>query len=342
MNFAIIRVAKLKTLGAVGASGQHTFRERPTPNADSARTVMNKSHGAENTAELLAAVKGRLPEKHRKDAVVCAEYLITASPEWFEKASPALQERFFKDSVTWLQKKHGTENVVCTNLQLDEKSPHLVAYVVPRHPDGRLSAKEFFGGRDKLRKMQTDFWKDVGARYGLERGVEGSKARHTTVKEFYAALTKKPDLAPPEPPPEPSPLDVVTGKALKEQREYAAKLARHAAQVEKAAEIAKLDKAARQGQAKAIKQIRGELAGAQAELAGVKQENAKLKQEVTETNRLLTAAKKEIERRTAKLLEAANLIKRLVPYLPEKVRAAMARELSGHSQEKPRDRGPSL
>ncbi len=34
MPYAIIRHAKIKTLGNLAASAQHTFRERETPNAD--------------------------------------------------------------------------------------------------------------------------------------------------------------------------------------------------------------------------------------------------------------------------------------------------------------------
>ena len=33
MPYAIIRHAKIKTLGNLAASAQHTFRERETPNA---------------------------------------------------------------------------------------------------------------------------------------------------------------------------------------------------------------------------------------------------------------------------------------------------------------------
>ena len=29
---------------------------------------------------------------------------------------------------------------------------------------------------------------------GLERGIKGSRARHTTIKQYYAAVTKTPDL----------------------------------------------------------------------------------------------------------------------------------------------------
>nr|WP_314899335.1 hypothetical protein [uncultured Deefgea sp.] len=36
--------------------------------------------------------------------------------------------------------------------------------------------------------MQADFSRDVGQKHGLERGVEGSKATHKTIKNFYTNI----------------------------------------------------------------------------------------------------------------------------------------------------------
>ena len=44
--FQIYRTAKLTTMGNIAASGQHTFRERKTPNADPTRTHLNHGQGA--------------------------------------------------------------------------------------------------------------------------------------------------------------------------------------------------------------------------------------------------------------------------------------------------------
>jgi hypothetical protein len=38
--------------------------------------------------------------------------------------------------------------------------------------------------------MQTEFVELVGAGHGLERGIEGSKAKHQRVKAFYAEIGK--------------------------------------------------------------------------------------------------------------------------------------------------------
>ena len=39
MPYAILRTAKLTSLGSVGGSAQHNFRERDTPNADPEMTL---------------------------------------------------------------------------------------------------------------------------------------------------------------------------------------------------------------------------------------------------------------------------------------------------------------
>jgi hypothetical protein len=185
----IIRIAKLKTGGNIGSSAKHNYRERQTDNADPKRTVKNQNLGCTSAAELLAAVQSKIDTvpNLRKDSVRCIEYLITASPQFFEKkdGSQSTRGQYFNDSLKWLEAKHGKENIVATSLHLDEKTPHLVAYVVPIDKSGRLNAKSFTGGRELLRGMQTDFANSVGAKHGLERGIEGSKSRHESIKSYY-------------------------------------------------------------------------------------------------------------------------------------------------------------
>lgn len=193
-HFAILRTKKLKTLGNVAASGQHNFRERETLNADESRTHLNEHFGPQSTKELTSAVSALLPEKTRKDGVLCIEYFISASPEWFKASGD--EKQYFADALEWLKDRHGEQNIAGASIHRDEGTPHMVAYVVPWTRDGRMSAKEFLGGRAKLSKMQTDFARDVGAAHGLERGKEGSIARHQTVKQFYTAINNPPPQLP--------------------------------------------------------------------------------------------------------------------------------------------------
>lgn len=192
MAYAIMRAKKLATAGGVAASLKHHFRERPTPNADAERTPENEHYGpSTSTSQAMGQLRDLLPEKRRKDAVLAVEYLMTASPEWWKSASHVQQDEFFARSLTWLKDKYGTENVFVATVHNDEKTPHLTAFVVPKTIDGRLSAKEFIGNRDKMRADQTSFAKAVQD-LGLERGIEGSKARHQRVQQHYGQLEKPP------------------------------------------------------------------------------------------------------------------------------------------------------
>lgn len=185
MAYAILRTAKLKSMGEIGGSLAHTFRTRETPNADPLRLADNEHHGPASAEGIQSAIKDRLPIKRRSDAVLCIEYFIGASPEFF--ANGGNDAAYFAKARHWLIERHGAENVVSTHVHRDETSPHLIAYVVPRDGD-KLNAKKWLGGRAVLSAMQTDFAQSVGMSHGLERGEEGSAATHQTIKEYYAQV----------------------------------------------------------------------------------------------------------------------------------------------------------
>ena len=193
MSFAILRTAKLKSMGEIGGSLSHNYRDRPTPNANPRQTP-NNEHSLPNAELVMTAIKDKIPEKRRKDAVLCVEYLITASPDWvgWNKSD---EQQYFDEAKKWLENKHGKDNVIATTIHRDESTPHLVAYVVPL-VDGKLNAKKFLGGRQKLSDMQTDFAKSVGEPLGLVRGLEGSKAEHQTIKQYYSNINTAVKISP--------------------------------------------------------------------------------------------------------------------------------------------------
>ena len=186
-NYAIMRCAKLKTLGSVAASLQHNFRERETLNADASKTPDNEHLITSTTDKAMGMLRDKLPEKRRKDAVVVVEYLLTTSPEWAKNASEDDQKRFFERSMRWLQDKYGNENIIAATIQRDETTPHLSAFVVPITRDGRLSAKEYIGNKSKMSADQDTFAKAV-SELGLERGIRGSKAKHQEISQYYARV----------------------------------------------------------------------------------------------------------------------------------------------------------
>lgn len=184
--FAILRHSKLKSFGEIGGSLSHTYRTRHTPNADIDRAHLNENQ-FESSEQVLDAIKARIPEKVRKDNVLCVEYLITTSPDW-DGIGTSKEQQYFDDSLNFLKKTWGADNVISAHVHRDETTPHMVVYIVPLDKNtGKLNCKKWLGGKEKLRQQQTNFSNEVGY-LGLERGVEGSKAEHVSIKKYYASV----------------------------------------------------------------------------------------------------------------------------------------------------------
>ena len=138
MSYAILRTAKLKTVGNIIGSLSHNYRTRETPNANPS-LVSKNLHVLTTQKEAAEAIRKRIPVKHRKDAVLCIEYMITASPEFFAEGGDS--KAYFETAYAWLQAKHGAENVITATIHMDETTPHMAAYVIPLDEKGTLNAK---------------------------------------------------------------------------------------------------------------------------------------------------------------------------------------------------------
>lgn len=201
MAYAICRIAKLKNGGAISASEQHTLRQRETPNADLSKHNERFIGNPPRTSTLEQEIFDRIGEqKIRKDAVLCVEILMTASPEYFRPQDQGKAGKWDSQQLEdwkqahhqWLNQKFG-DKIVRAELHLDEATPHIHAYLVPLDDKGKLNCKSHFGGRAKLSQFQDSYGQAM-APLGLERGIKGSRATHTQIKDYYAAVTKQPDL----------------------------------------------------------------------------------------------------------------------------------------------------
>jgi len=180
---------KATNIASLPGSLSHTFRSRYTPNAAKEKVKDNRVLlGPTDHREVAEAVRARWPERFRKDAIGFIELFIGASPEFFEKhGGSGDEEQYFRRAIQWLKDYYGAENVISVVQHNDETTPHLAAYVVPIRPDtGALSAKFFADGRRGCSELQTAFHKAAGEAVGLERGVRGSNAEHTSIRRWYA------------------------------------------------------------------------------------------------------------------------------------------------------------
>ncbi len=113
----------------------------------------------------------------------------------------AVYKEWYKDNLEFLIKHFGKDNVHSAFIHDDEqfegkKTPnHMHIFVTPFwEGKGRwiLGAKHFTGttnessGKQKLSKLQDDYYNEVSKKYGLDRGLKGSKAKHLDPSVFKA------------------------------------------------------------------------------------------------------------------------------------------------------------
>uniref|UniRef100_UPI000D07E11B MobV family relaxase n=1 Tax=Chlorogloea sp. CCALA 695 TaxID=2107693 RepID=UPI000D07E11B len=155
-----------------------------------------------NIPDLETLVRQHIGEQTiRKNAVLAVEFLLTASPEYFRPDDPSKAghyeeqrlEDFQQSACQWLVNRYG-ERIVRAELHLDESTPHIHAYMVPLDEKGKLNCRALLGGsRYRLSELQDDFAQAM-ATLGLERGIKGSKAKHTEISKYYAAVNSAPDV----------------------------------------------------------------------------------------------------------------------------------------------------
>lgn len=254
---AICRVAKVKGAGSISGKSDHNYRQGQVPNADPDRQHLNKEYVL-NYETLGKAIDARIENagihRVRQDAVRGMEFILTASPEAFKRDQAGQvtgdyrESDWLKANLTFMQQRYGP-NLVAFTLHQDEKTPHIHAIVVPITPDNRLCAKELFSPKT-LRELQTDYATAMKP-YGLERGIEGSRARHVDMKHIYGLQqqerqTIEKELAPIQQPQQPlqieqpGMLDLLNLERWKQQQEAQinAEYSRRLAEVQQAAQKA--------------------------------------------------------------------------------------------------------
>jgi hypothetical protein len=198
MAYCICRISKLKSGGAITSSIDHVERKRDTPNANP--SMVNEKFISTSSEKLVEQVYNRIGDQTiRTNGVLCVEILLTASPEYFRPGDMTKAgqwdgqqlDSWKEANKNWLTEKFG-DKLVRAELHLDESTPHIHAYLVPLDENGKLNCKGLFGDRQKLSKFQDSYGKAMEP-LGLDRGVKGSRARHTEVKEYYAAVNQAPN-----------------------------------------------------------------------------------------------------------------------------------------------------
>lgn len=180
MSFAILRHAKIKsTAKGVAISHNHRLSDEAKINVDKAKAHLNIFFDGGGVKDRIDA---KIPTKHRKDAVVAVEILLTSGPEFFDTietdreklAVNPLFQAWVEKSIGWAKKEFG-DNMVDVVLHMDESSPHIHVLTVPLTKDGRLCAKEVTA-RAEMQRRQTQYAEAMKP-LGLERGTPATETK---------------------------------------------------------------------------------------------------------------------------------------------------------------------
>ena len=162
--------------------------EAANPQIDSERTRNNYRFTPYFGRTYTEFINGRIKAlglSPRKNAVVMNSFVLGSDKTFFDGLAKIEQYNFFSDCYKFFAERYGEENVIAAVVHNDESTPHMHLNLMPVTKDGRLCSKQLFD-KPQLQQLQTDFYEEVGKKYGLQRGKEGSQKKHLSTAEFKA------------------------------------------------------------------------------------------------------------------------------------------------------------
>ena len=218
MGYISIQINKAKGSADTGAS-DHIERKTMPKNADPTRTHLNRElvEFPDGVTDRTEAISHRIctagiRRKITPDQVRAIRIVLSGTHEDMIRVQDEDRlNEWCDDNLQWLHRTFGKENTVSAVLHMDEHTPHIHATVVPivtgerrkarkRQAEGkrtyrkkanavRLCADDLLT-REKL-VAYHDSYATAMAKYGLQRGIRGSEARHTTTAQYYRDLKRQ-------------------------------------------------------------------------------------------------------------------------------------------------------
>lgn len=207
-NFIVCHARKIKTTTGLYNVAKHNSREalydfteddkHVKSIADLPDWIVNPKEAIKNSGDVNRGtadqtikrreqdiITSNLSRKPQKNAAAAIEFVFTASPEWFQNHSSQDSTAFLTDCEKFIEKRYG--HILQRNIHFDEQTPHIHVLCTPIVGQ-KYTSSTFLGGREGLRKLQDDIFYQIGQKWGLERGLEGSAARHDDQRGYEKKL----------------------------------------------------------------------------------------------------------------------------------------------------------
>lgn len=220
MGYAVLHLEKAK--GTDNRMSAHIERTVHPKNADRTRTHLNRElvqfpEGVRNRTQAIAhrIETAGIRRKVSANQVKAIRILLTGSnKDMKQMEAEGRIEDWCNDSLKWIRETYGEQNLVSAVLHMDEKTPHIHATVIPIVTGERRKAgQEEQNGKKKYRKKNPqdvrlcaddvmarhrlkhyqDTYAQAMNKYGLQRGVDGSLAKHISTMQYYKQLVEQQD-----------------------------------------------------------------------------------------------------------------------------------------------------
>lgn len=211
-----------KAKGTDSRMSAHIERTVHPKNADRTRTHLNRElvqfpEGVRNRTQAIAhrIETAGIRRKVSANQVKAIRILLTGSNKDMKQIEAEGRiEDWCNDSLKWIRETYGEQNLVSAVLHMDEKTPHIHATVIPIVTGERRKAgQEEQNGKKKYRKKNPqdvrlcaddvmarhrlkhyqDTYAQAMNKYGLQRGVDGSLAKHISTMQYYKQLVEQQD-----------------------------------------------------------------------------------------------------------------------------------------------------
>ncbi len=219
MGFVVLHMEKAH--GSDSGTTAHIERFIIPKNADPTRTHLNRRliEYPDGVKDRSAAVQRRLEEagltrKIGSNQVRAIRINVSGTHEDMKRIEEEGRlDEWCADNLKYFADTFGKENIVAAHLHRDEETPHIHVTLVPIVKGERKRRKREEQTKKRYRKKPTDTvrlcaddimtrlklksyqdtYAEAMAKYGLQRGIDGSKARHKSTQQYYRDIQKLAD-----------------------------------------------------------------------------------------------------------------------------------------------------
>ena len=217
MGFVVLHMEKAH--GSDSGTTAHIERSIIPKNADPTRTHLNRRliEYPDRVKDRSAAIQRRLEEagltrKVGSNQVRAIRINVSATHEDMERIQrEGRLTEWCADNLRYFADTFGKENIVAAHLHMDEKTPHMHVTLVPIVKGERKRRKREEQAKKRYRKKPADSvrlcaddimsrlklksyqdsYAAAMAKYGLQRGIDGSEARHVSTQQYYRDIKRQ-------------------------------------------------------------------------------------------------------------------------------------------------------